>query len=761
MNARDPYLHENLTPDQITLIEEGMRNTVIDGIPLNPRDTVSNPEKFNSYPFEMRKRAFEMLPKLVSGRDQYVDMATGQDVGSIRQVGMGGNDQIIDLIMNAGRPKASPAPTQSAPAIPQPSAEEPASTMVQGQVTPQLPREQQILQAAVPSVNLSKANVELDPISSLIMNAGRPTIKTEAPQKAQPKSFTDYLKGTGEAALSMVSSGVVAPIAAAEQLVRGGAKPGAPDYFSKRMEAATYQPKTEAGQEILQGAAKVFEESKLPPVLTPEFSALSRTRVRPLPGVKVPPQAGVEAGLPPGVPASAVQGAAQAAGRAEPTFGKPKVSYAEFQQQLEEQKAKPQIRMGAQPAGAAAVDLETQRIQKAKELPIPITLEKSQATRDPADVRFARETAKNPTFGGPFQEKYAEQNRLLQQNLDYFIEQTGSERVGVPPTEFAKTLDDLVNRTKKERKNEIDRAYTEARNAGETAEVINVQNLSNWVKENASASENAPVIKTVEKEIKRLSKNNEISLNDIEEIRKTINNVRDVSPTNARYGGKAIKVIDQMTADKGGELYKKARGLNTAFATEFQDTPVVAKITAMKRGTTQRQVALENLAESTMMKGTGEDVRQLFASLERMGPEGQAMINDLRGYVAQYIKDQATKGTQLDIYGKRYISTPELDKVITNLDKSGKLEFLFGKKGAEQYRTINDVVKDIQTVPKETTNPSGTAAQLGQLAAEMGTQYALTGVPVPLIMVGKELAKKRKEKKEMKKIRDFIEYGNK
>jgi hypothetical protein len=161
------------------------------------------------------------------------------------------------------------------------------------------------------------------------------------------------------------------------------------------------------------------------------------------------------------------------------------------------------------------------------------------------------------------------------------------------------------------------------------------------------------------------------------------------------------------------------------------------------------------------MKGTGEDVRQLFSSLQRMGPEGQEMINDLRGYVAQYIKDEATKGTQLDMYNRRYISTPELDKVIKNLDKSGKLEFLFGKKGAEQYRTINDVVKDIQTVPRETTNPSGTAAQLGQLAAEMGTQYALTGVPVPLIMVGKELSKRRKEKKEMKKIRDFIEYGKK
>jgi len=326
MNARDPYLHENLTPDQIALIEEGMRNTVIDGIPLNPRDTVSNPEKFNAYPFELRKKAFEMLPKLASGNAEYMDMATGQNVGTTRQVGMRGNDPISSLILGAGTEQTMP------------QAATPTNTMAQGQVSPQSIREQQILEAAVPKVSLDRTKAQADPISGLIMNAGISTVETPPPAKAQPKSFTDYLKGTGEAALSMVSSGVVAPIAAAEQLVRGGAKPGAPDYFSKRMEAATYQPKTETGQEILQGAAKVFEESKLPPVLTPEFSALSRTRVRPLPGVKVPPQAGVEAGLPPGVPASAVQGAAQAAGRTEPTFGKPKISYAEFQQQLQEKR---------------------------------------------------------------------------------------------------------------------------------------------------------------------------------------------------------------------------------------------------------------------------------------------------------------------------------------------------------------------------------------------------------------------------------------
>jgi len=292
-------------------------------------------------------------------------------------------------------------------------------------------------------------------------------------------------------------------------------------------------------------------------------------------------------------------------------------------------------------------------------------------------------------------------------------------------------------------------------------ELIDVNPLQAWVKNNRSSAKNAPVIQTVESEIKRLSKDGKISLNDIEEIRKTINDVYDVSPTNARFGGRAIKVIDQITEGKGGDLYKQARSLSSNFKTEFQDTPAVAKITAMKRGTTQRQVALEDLVDNVMLKGTGEDVRQLFASLERMGPEGQAMINDLRGYVAEAIKNQATKGVQRDINGKPYLETKSLDTIINNLDKSKKLEFLFGKKGAEQYRTINEAVKDLQTIPRETTNPSGTAAQLLAGMAEMGGQYAMTGIPVPLITLAKKGVDVRRQQKQMKKIREFLDYGTK
>ncbi len=412
-------------------------------------------------------------------------------------------------------------------------------------------------------------------------------------------------------------------------------------------------------------------------------------------------------------------------------------------------------------AGAAGVDVQTQRLERLKELPFPITAEKSQITRDPADVRFARETTKDPVLGKPFQERYAEQNNLLQKNLDFFAEQTGSEKLGLPQADFAKSLTQLVDEKKQARKQEVNSAYEAARSAGETAELIDVNPLQAWVKNNRSSAKNAPVIQTVESEIKRLSKDGKISLNDIEEIRKTINDVYDVSPTNARFGGRAIKVIDQVTEGKGGDLYKEARALSRAYKTEFQDTPAIAKITAMKRGTTQRQVALEDLVDTVMLKGTGEDVRQLFSSLERMGPEGQAMINDLRGYVAEAIKNQATKGTQLDIKSNRYLSTPELDKIITNLDKSKKLEFLFGKKGAEQYRTINDAVKELQTTPRDTVNPSGTAAQLLAAMTEMGGQYMFTGVPLPLLTLAKKGYEKKQEVAKMKKIREFLDYGKK
>ena len=409
--------------------------------------------------------------------------------------------------------------------------------------------------------------------------------------------------------------------------------------------------------------------------------------------------------------------------------------------------------------GAAEVGAETSRIAKARELPIPIELSKDQATRNAADVRFARETAKDPMLGQQLQEKYAQDNAKIQQNLNKFIADTGAEFSEAGTPKLGEMLVNALEPYKKARKAEIEPAYTLAREAGHMSEPIQVKSLQEFLDKNVSASKNAPVLSAIENELKRLSEKGTMTINDLEEVRKMTSVLAQDSGPNVYYGNKAIKIIDKMTENKGGELYKKARDINTKYMTEFQDTPVIKNIFAMKRGTTQRATAIEDLVEKSLLKGPKDDVVKLFTSLEKSGPEGQVMINELRGYVAQKIKDEATKSVTLDINGKPYVSTKNLDTIIKNLDKSEKLEYIFGKKGAEQYRTLNEVTKDLQTVPTGTTNPSGTASTVLSALAEMGIQGVTTGVPVPIAMIGKELYKKRQTKQKLNKINEFVNYG--
>lgn len=422
-------------------------------------------------------------------------------------------------------------------------------------------------------------------------------------------------------------------------------------------------------------------------------------------------------------------------------------------QQIEDQ-------FGQKTAGAAEVKAPTQRIQAAQELPIPIDLSKDQITRNPADVRFARETAKDPVLGQPLQEHYASQNAKIQQNLDHLVEETGAELTGVNPAELSKKLIDTVQPIKNARKSEYNKAYTEARNAGEMAEPVNVESLKNYAINHEAEAINAPIIKSLEIKINNLAKEgNQISLNDLEEVRKMVGRLSGDTPTNAKYGREINGIIDNLTKDAGGEKYKAARDLFKKYQTEFEDTPILKQITSLKKGTTQRAVAMEDLIDKSIVNSPLEEVQKLYGSLNNMGETGQEMIRELNGYMAQRIKNEATKGVQLDINGKPYVSTPKLNSIINDLDTSGKLDFMFGKKNAEHYRTLNEVTKNIQTVPQGTTNPSGSASSILAALGEMGAQTALTGVPVPVAMIGKHFYGKHQVKKNLNKISEFIDYG--
>lgn len=443
------------------------------------------------------------------------------------------------------------------------------------------------------------------------------------------------------------------------------------------------------------------------------------------------------------------------------------------------QKAKeklPSVRMEKAPAesmkgmGAAEVDAARLRQERGNELLVPMgdDMTKSMITRNPADVTFERETAKSPEFGAPLQEKYALLNDKLQRNLQAEVEQTGAQMVGMDAPDFGKTLSDTFNNYRQARKAEVTSAYEAAQQAGETAQPVSYKSINDLIAKETQGRPTKkaqnPLYSIVEEELKANDPNGTgmISVNAMEDIRKLINEETDPSKKGSVRLGKQIKQqIDKATENAGGDLYKEARAKNAAFEGEFEDQSIIRDINRLKKGTTDRVVPLENLADKLVFKGTGADVKAVFATLEKMGPEGQQIANELRGYAADKIKEQATKGVGRDINGKPYVSTAELDKQIKSLDKSGKLDFLFGPKQAERYRTLNEFTKDLQTTPQGTVNTSGTTATLLSALAEMGASAALTGVPAPLATIATYGYKHHQGKKKMQKVQEYANPGTK
>jgi isopentenyl phosphate kinase len=120
------------------------------------------------------------------------------------------------------------------------------------------------------------------------------------------------------------------------------------------------------------------------------------------------------------------------------------------------------------------------------------------------------------------------------------------------------------------------------------------------------------------------------------------------------------------------------------------------------------------------------------------------------------------QGYVKDINGNSIVSPTGLNNIIQKLDKSGKLELIFGKKGAERYRTLNDVTKDVKTVPEGSVNYSGTASQLKNLVVPIVTDLgasAMAGVPLPVTLGGTMAYKYVKGRKEATKINEFLNYG--
>jgi hypothetical protein len=409
--------------------------------------------------------------------------------------------------------------------------------------------------------------------------------------------------------------------------------------------------------------------------------------------------------------------------------------------------------------GAAVVPDVQNRVALAQGLRVPVPLRKGQATRELGQQQFEAEMAKTypKDVGRPIIESNLNQNERILQNFDAYVDATGAQKAGeFNLREVGKVVDSaLVNQANKAKK-QVSDAYKLAREAGEDAELVDVKGVQSYLNGLEAESINAPIIKSAKMKLDNLAKGGQISLNELEEVRKMVNSLSGDTPSNMAFGKQIKDQIDLTTVGKGGELYQKARKLRENYAREFENVGYVDRLLSKKAGTSDRAVALEDVFDHSIMKGSLDDVRAIGRTLKKAGPEGEQAWRELQGQTIEQMKAAVTKNIQRDEGGNPIVSPKQFDTFVKNLDADGKLDYIFGKKGAQEIRDLRDTAITVYS-PVAGINQSNTASALTQ-ALDRIRGSALSKLPMgvgSLYEVGAEMATKKKLGKQVQEAVDF------
>lgn len=591
------------------------------------------------------------------------------------------------------------------------------------------------------------------------------------PQAPEP-SVGEKIVGAGEAALTAATgatTGTVGMMAAggaelARQVAgtiqdpRGYQPTQTVEQASMQgAQAMTYEPRTQAGQGYVQDVVMPAGQAMVPLMgLAGAFPAAAGAA-----GASIRPAAQITAAAVPRAVQAVRQGAGALAERVLPDALRP---------------GGPAAGAAATPgtlgsAGAAATDMALQRRQVAADLPVPIKLTTGQAERDPVQLSFEKNTAKDGTLGAPLREHGAEQNARLQQNFEAFIDDTGAQAPSNIETGRAVVDKGLVKDAARA-KAEYRVKYKAAENAGEMEAPVSTASLIDHLNQNESfnAPGLAPVLGLAQKELVRLGGAElvdgqlvplDLSLKNMELLRRQINTGIGADVTNAtnmKLGVELKGVIDTATDGIGGDLYKAARKSRQRYAQLYEDNAVVADLLSSRKGTADRKVALEDVFRRTVLNGSREDLGKLRRTLQTSGSaEGGQAWKELQGATVRHLLEQATSGAGTDMRGNPILSAHKLNQAVRALEDGGKMEFILGKKGAQQIRDINDLSKFVNTLPPDhSVNTSNSGIVILKALSEAGILGSTIGLPLPVLTGLKQLSIYAKDRKIQQRVNQAL-----
>ena len=407
--------------------------------------------------------------------------------------------------------------------------------------------------------------------------------------------------------------------------------------------------------------------------------------------------------------------------------------------------------------GAASLEEAAIREQRAAELPIPVELASYQKSRNFADQQRARELAKNSEVGEPIRQQLSDQQETVRQNFEQFVEGTGSN-IWNDPYAKGSVLSETVKKFAASEKTRMGDLFKKAREAGELREPIGYAPLKEFLDAQTETTKTtlAPVLKHAEELLAKEDPTGSgvISLNALEDIRRSINKVVQPGTPNSVFGKDLKALIDQATENAGGDVYKAARKARVKYREDFEDISLVNQIMGTKKNSADRVVAHEKLIERILSTTTPVDsLKHVKSIMDRAGPEGAQAWRELQGATYEYIRDQAYKNIAKDEQGNINISPDALNKAIKTLESGGKMDILLGKQGAELMRTVNLLTQDLFTAPPGSVNNSNTSSALLN-ALDKVAMYAASNIPVAGKFIGPILSPLRTQltKNEVQKL---------
>ena len=490
--------------------------------------------------------------------------------------------------------------------------------------------------------------------------------------KYQEPSMADKLLGIPETALSAITGAVAMPVGAIAGILSGrlGQGPNV-KVMENVMEAGTYVPRTESGQEYLRSLGQLT--SGIPAFI---------------------PAVGQAGQIAQGVNALAAR-SAPAAQRVAQTVQNALVRTPE-----------PQMAGG----GAALTQEALMRAERAQRQGIPLT--KGEQTQSLAQQQLEQDLLKSnkPQLVAPLTNLKQQQQEAIGRQFQRLTEATGSTVADVDPIylrDVGKIVDAPLMAEYQKSINNYRSKYNAADNAGETLQEVPYQSLVDYINKQTPTTRTslAPILQDTLEQLKinDPSGTGNISIRALEDVYQNIGKKAQPGTPNSTYGKDLKGLIDQTTEGAGGDLYKEARAARRQFAKEFEDVAAVAKLVGSKGE--DRLVRLSNVFDNVVLGSTKEDVQHITSLLKRAGPEGQQAINELKGQTVQWLKGQATGVNGVTKFDN-------FRKAVDKLEREDKLTELFGKDGREQILDLRDTVRDATVKQPGAVNYSNTASAL-------------------------------------------------